>query len=108
MSYATPALVPASPWLGAAPPGRPTIALGRDPLTNEYSLKLTPAAGDKPWLWTVRTSAAGSWTTEVLPGWLRAHQLPNGPIDGVFVTAVSRTGVESASASAAVAVRAVP
>jgi uncharacterized lipoprotein YddW (UPF0748 family) len=108
VSYATPALIPASPWLGATPPGRPTIALGRDPLTNEYSLKLTPAAGDKPWLWTVRTSVEGSWTTEVLPGWLRTHQLPEGSIDGVFVTAVSRTGVESATASAGATVRVVP
>lgn len=108
VSYAAPALVPASPWLGPTPPGRPTIALGRDAITNEYSLKLTPAKGDKPWLWTVRTSVAGAWTTEVLPGWLRAHQLPEGPIDGVYVTSVSRTGVESAAASAAVAVRAIP
>jgi len=108
VSYATPALVPASPWLGATPPGRPTIALGRDPLTNEYSLKLTPAKGEKPWLWTVRTNVSGSWKSQVLPGWLRTHQLLEGLVDSVLVTAVSRTGIESAAATAGGSVHAIP
>ena len=36
-------LVPASPWLGAAPPAKPAVSLGRDAATDEYSLKLAPA-----------------------------------------------------------------
>ena len=58
-----------------------------------------PAKGEKPWLWTVRTSSGGVWTTEILPGWLRTHRLPVGQVDRVYVTAVSRTGVESAQVS---------
>jgi uncharacterized lipoprotein YddW (UPF0748 family) len=97
--YAAPALVPPSPWLGATPPGRPTIALRRDKATNEYSLTLTPAKGGKVWLWTVRTLVDGNWTSEVLPGSLRAHRLLAAKPERVYVTAVSRTGIESAAAS---------
>jgi uncharacterized lipoprotein YddW (UPF0748 family) len=100
-SYTTPALVPASPWLGATPPGKPVIALGRDAATNERSLKLTPAKGEKPWLWSVRTSADGVWTTEILPGWVRVHRLTADRVERVYVTAVSRTGVESPAAMVA-------
>ncbi len=98
--YADPTLVPASPWLGSTQPGKPSAALGRDAQTNEYSLKLVPAKGEKPWLWTVRTSSGGVWTTEILPGWLRTHRVSASQIDRVYVTAVSRTGVESAQAIA--------
>jgi uncharacterized lipoprotein YddW (UPF0748 family) len=98
--YAEPAMVPPSPWLGATPPGKPSVSLGRDAATNEYSLKLAPAKGERPWLWTIRTSAGGAWTTEILPGWLRTHRLSADRIDRVYVTAVSRTGVESATATA--------
>jgi hypothetical protein len=102
-SYATPALVPASPWLGATRPGKPTIALGRDPATNEYSLKLAPIKGERPWLWTVRAEVDGAWTTEILPGSLKVHRLAASRVDRVYVTAVSRTGVESAPAVAGTA-----
>ena len=98
--YGAPALVPASPWLGAAAPPRPTIALSKDRGTDEPVLKLTPAAGNTPWLWTVRTFANGTWTSEVLPGWLRSHRLPVAGAERVYVTAVSRTGVQSAAAVA--------
>jgi hypothetical protein len=93
--YAKPALVPASPWLGSVPPSKPVVSLGRDAATGEYSLSLAPKAGEKAWLWTVRTKADGAWTTEVLPGWLKLHRLPFAHVDEVYVTAVSRTGVES-------------
>ena len=98
--YAEPALVPASPWLGAKAPGKPAVSIGRDAGTGEYSLKLAPAKGGTVWLWTVRTRAGGEWTSEVLPGWLRTHRLPVDGADRVYVTAVSRTGIESAVATA--------
>jgi uncharacterized lipoprotein YddW (UPF0748 family) len=96
--YGEPALVPASPWLGAAPPGKPALALSRDATTNEYFLKLVPANGEKPWLWTVRRSSSAGWTTVVLPGWLRTHQILDGQVGRIYVTAVNRTGIESAPA----------
>ena len=99
--YAAPALVPASPWLGAKAPTRPTISLGKDRGTREPVLTLTPVKGTTPWLWTVRSLSNGTWTSEVLPGWLRSHRFAAAAVDRVYVTAVSRTGVESAAAFAA-------
>jgi uncharacterized lipoprotein YddW (UPF0748 family) len=94
--YARPALVPAMPWLGAARPAKPTASLGRDRATREYSLTLAPAKGSKVWLWAMRTRVGDEWTHEVLPGWLRAHRVAD-DVAEVYVTAVSRTGVESAA-----------
>src|SRR4029079_10687789 len=105
--YANPALVPASPWLGlkalgpASPgfgskaPGRPTIVTTRDAATNEAIVHFAPMKSEAVWLWAVRTSRGGSWTNEVLPGWLRSHQFTGATPDSVVVTAISRTGVES-------------
>lgn len=98
--YAEPALVPASPWLGSKAPGRPAIRLYRDKETGESTVQLAPAAGARVWLWTVRTHAGNEWKSEVLPGSLRAHRLPSQNYDEVVVTAVSRTGIESAAAEA--------
>jgi uncharacterized lipoprotein YddW (UPF0748 family) len=94
--YSAPALVPASPWLGAKAPARPTVTLGKSAVTGEYVATLTSPKGQTPWLWTVRSLANGAWTTEVLPGWLRTHRLASPAVEQVVVTAVSRTGVESA------------
>jgi len=93
--YGDPALVPASPWLGKTTPARPVISLGRDDDTGEYSLKLTPAKGEKVWLWNVRSKVGGEWKFEILPGATRVHRLAFPSVDEVLVTAVSRTGVES-------------
>ncbi len=97
--YAAPALIPASPWLGATPPAKPRITLGRDRATGDLDVSLTPGKGVKVWWWTVRSDSAGTWETEVLPGWLRTHRLPRSAVSEVVVTAVSRSGVESPPAS---------
>jgi len=94
--YAQPALVPASPWLGAARPGRPAVKLRRDPATNDQTIVMSPGSGPKVWLWTVRSRIDTGWTTEILPGWLRLHRLPERATQA-YVTAVSRTGVESSA-----------
>jgi uncharacterized lipoprotein YddW (UPF0748 family) len=98
--YAVPALVPASPWLGARVPGRPSIRVSRDSVTGDELVALAPAKNERVWLWTVRTFGASGWTSEVLPGWLRSHRLPDAAATRVVVTAVSRTGVESKPATA--------
>jgi uncharacterized lipoprotein YddW (UPF0748 family) len=97
--YTRPALVPASPWLDAKVPGRPTISFDRDAATNEALVHVAPAKGETVWLWAMRSLRAGVWTNEVLPGWLRSHQLIGGDADCVTVAAVSRTGIESPAAS---------
>jgi uncharacterized lipoprotein YddW (UPF0748 family) len=97
--YTRPALVPASPWLDAKAPGRPTLSFGRDAATNEAFVHVTPAKGETVWLWAMRSLRGGIWTNEVLPGWLRSHQLIGGDADSVTAAAVSRTGVEGPAAS---------
>ena len=105
--YAVPALVPASPWLGAHVPRRPSVRMARDTITGDLLVKLAPARAERVWLWTVRSLGANGWTTEVLPGWLRSHRLADPASTRVVVTAVSRTGIESppVMASAARALR---
>jgi uncharacterized lipoprotein YddW (UPF0748 family) len=93
-AYASPAIPPASPWLGARKPGRPTARFTRDKETDEPTITVAPATGERVWLWTVRSLIDGVWSSEVLPGSLRAHRLAGTPTR-VVVTAVSRTGVES-------------
>jgi uncharacterized lipoprotein YddW (UPF0748 family) len=97
--YAFPALVPASPWLGAKAPGAPSARIVHDTATGDLVMRLTPAqgGGERVWLWTVRSYANGRWVNEVLPGWLRAHRLAESATSRAVVTAVSRTGVESRS-----------
>lgn len=98
--YAEPALIPASPWLGARAPGRPSIRMSRDTVTGDMLVVLTPAKHERVWLWTVRALGPTGWTSEILPGWLRSHRLPDAADTRVVVTAVSRTGVESRAVTA--------
>jgi uncharacterized lipoprotein YddW (UPF0748 family) len=100
-AYPAPALVPASPWLHKTPPGRPLIGLKHDPATGEAFVTLTPADGQKPWLWVVQTRTDSGWSTEVLPGDGRTHAFAaGGDPDAVYVSAVDRTGNESPTAVA--------
>jgi hypothetical protein len=72
--------------------------VARDPVTGDLLLRMTAAAGgdSRVWLWTVRSLSKGVWTSEVLPGWLKLHRVPDAATTRVIVTVVSRTGVESA------------
>jgi hypothetical protein len=98
--YAAAALVPASPWLGGKRPAKPVVNLRPSAATGELIVTMTPAKGETPWLWTVRSLSNGVWTSEVLPGWMRSHRLAQTAADEVVVTAVSRTGIESVESSA--------
>jgi hypothetical protein len=93
--------VPASSWLDNTPPPRPTATLVALPATGEQYVRITPAKGELAWLWVVRTSRSGQWTTEILPNAVHLHRLAGtGPIDRVVVNAVDRVGNMSASAVA--------
>jgi hypothetical protein len=63
---------------------------------------MTAAGNARVWLWTVRSLSKGAWTSEVLPGRLKTHRLPDAATTRVILTAVSRTGVESAEVAVAV------
>jgi hypothetical protein len=84
--YRDEALPPASPWLGAAAPGRPTVSI-----SGGY-VEWRSTSGPKPFWFVVSERAGGKWTTHVLPG--RTTRLPIEPgADEVCVAAASRTAV---------------
>src|SRR4051812_25709895 len=89
--YVEPALVPASPWLDATPPPRPTATLLHSLVTGEPYVRLTPGKGEAPWLWVVRSLRSGQWTTEILPNAVRSHRLA-GDAERVVVNTVDRVG----------------
>jgi uncharacterized lipoprotein YddW (UPF0748 family) len=95
--YAEAALVPASPWLDRVAPKRPSAVVASDSATGEPLLRLTPAAGERTWLWVVQSRRGGEWMTRILPGAARVHRIEGGdssmPLpDVVYVRAVDRTG----------------
>ena len=91
--YRESALVPPSPWLGGAAPGKAMVALTRSGQTTQVSWQA--GAGTAPWLWVVQQRADGRWTSEILPSDRSSAVLrgtAKGPPDMVSVTAVSRLG----------------
>ena len=95
-SYAEQALVPASPWLSKAVPGRPQAVPRMDMRSGGMFLDLDPAVGDAaPWLWVVQARSASGWTTQIIPGTQDTHLLASpgerSPSD-VWAYAVGRTG----------------
>ena len=95
--YASPALVPASPWLSKTRPARPGVRLRTDSSSGERIVRLSPGDGRPVRWWTVRVLDQGEWRTWVLPGAQR--QLVVAERDAaaprVLVTAVDRYGTES-------------
>jgi len=96
-AYAQPALVPASPWLGALPPGKPKLTVAED---SHTSLRLQWQAADNPaWQWVLQFRTNQVWTTEILPAartnWAFAKPAP----DLISISAVDR--VDNVGAPAA-------
>ncbi|KQQ88495.1 glycoside hydrolase family 10 protein [Massilia sp. Leaf139] len=94
-SYATPALVPATPWLGNVKPGLPRVKALRN--GNAVDLKLT--AGKANALYTVWARHGNEWRFNVVPAtkldWKVQDDAQLGAPDAVFVGAVDRLGIES-------------
>lgn len=90
--YLHPALVPASPWLDAAAPGAPKLAI--EPSTS-VGLKVTwEQTGTKPsrW-WVLQTKNGSEWTTEIVPGQRASHVLNPAPQpEVVALTAIDQCG----------------
>jgi len=62
--YSDPALVPASPWLGAVSPGEPVIRAR----TTRGQLKIQwKSTSGQVWQWLLREKISGDWVTELLP-----------------------------------------
>lgn len=84
--YKTPALVPASPWLDAAPPAPPTIT------QTQASLTVTSAANEEVRWWVIRMHDSAGWTTKIQFGTPAPLIILNNSNDRVLVQAVDRAG----------------
>lgn len=93
-SYATPALIPASPWLDDAAPAAPSLTL--EALGNRHMLHVE--SEEAAWLWVVRTRHSGGWVMEIVPGWQHVLHLSDRTVREVVVSAVDRVGNESSPA----------
>lgn len=101
--YADVALVPASKWLDTRAPPKPVITLKVNRENGASVVDLDSDREVRPWLWTVRTRFGNGWTTQIVPGWVTKHYVSfrNAPVpEEVFVTAVDRSGNESAITNA--------
>jgi uncharacterized lipoprotein YddW (UPF0748 family) len=63
--YATPALVPACPWLSKEAPAQPTVSAHET--RRELKLNWKAGAGEV-WRWVLQKKNGQGWTTEILPG----------------------------------------
>jgi uncharacterized lipoprotein YddW (UPF0748 family) len=95
--YAAPALVPASPWLGAAAPGKPSVTVRK---AGGPIIEWSPARGVLAWQWLWQEKTGDVWATELLPGTQTSRPIRSSPASAhyIVVTALSRTGILSPSA----------
>ncbi len=103
-AYPTPALVPASPWLGSAPPSRPEVALREGAGEGGHSLQIRSPEGENVRLWALYTRERDGWHfRQVLPANPRNQGTIRIPasrerITRIAVSAVDRVGNESEKA----------
>jgi len=83
--YREAALVPASPWLDATPPGAPSLSF------SAGTVQITSAAGEPARWWAVRQRAGSTWKARVLFGDQRTLLVDAG-VDRVLVQAVDQAG----------------
>ena len=94
--YAVPALVPSSPWQGAAVPRTPAIAVAAALVGDMLTIARRPADDVKWWLIQTRTGEA--WRTRIMDGALTQVAMSTFGADGdgpevLALTPVGRTGV---------------
>ncbi len=98
--YHNPALVPASPWLGAKAPEVPVFGGTLDVAGRALRLRWKNRDDQKNIAqWAVQLCVGGNWSTLIFPGarvgsnvWIDPNKLP----DFVALTAVDRVGNQSA------------
>lgn len=97
-TYATPALMPASPWLDDKAPPAPRVAL-KTQGPGSATVTLRPGAGEKPWQWATWAKYGDTWEFFVHPGVDRSIEMPSVKdgrnLAAVVVSAVDRSGNES-------------
>ncbi|MGH7669103.1 MAG: glycoside hydrolase family 10 protein, partial [Gemmatimonadaceae bacterium] len=95
--YASPALVPSSPWLGTTKPIRPSVSLSLA-AGGARVVEFAPGDGRSPHQWVVQVRVDSVWHTAIVSGTARAYPLGGGleTADAVSVIAVDRVGNTSA------------
>ena len=94
--YQQPALMPPSPWLGRAQPGKPKLMVPKGEAGSQLEISWTAGGPGKAWLWLMQTRTGGRWTEEILPS-ARTTRIWNSALpEVVSVMAVSRNGELSA------------
>jgi uncharacterized lipoprotein YddW (UPF0748 family) len=89
-SYRQPALIPASPWLDAAPPAPPKVSVTAG--KNSAHVRWQNTAVEPLDGWLVQSRANGMWTTQIFPGGRGDGYLDNASPDAISVRAVDRAG----------------
>jgi hypothetical protein len=74
--YVVPALVPASPWLGAEAPGKPLLQSAF--VGGEWKLDWR-SSGGIVWQWVLQKKSGSHWSTEILPGAKTSETIKPGP-----------------------------
>ncbi|MFO0844482.1 MAG: family 10 glycosylhydrolase [Gemmataceae bacterium] len=91
--YAEPALVPASPWLGKAPPAKPTVS--RLERREGLLLDIRPAGQDVR-LHVVRQLVGGKWSVDIVPATRSDNRWSSEQKPAkVVVSSIDRVGLES-------------
>ena len=86
--YAQPALVPASPWIAAAPPPKPKLTADAGANSVSFHWEKNDAAR---W-WLFQTCVGSNWAAEVFPAYCAGRNFSNSKPDAVSIRAVDRLG----------------
>ncbi len=96
LAYQSPALIPATPWLGQETPAAPAVQTRRS--GNALQLNFGPGA-KPPAHYALWSRYGATWRFAVVPGgradWLLADDALAGPASVVVVSAIDRLGNES-------------
>ncbi len=95
-AYALPALVPASPWIQAAPPDQPKMKLTVE--KNSVRAQWEISSDEKVRWWLLQFRANAIWTTEIFPANQTSRTFENSSPDAIAIRAVDRLGNLSAPA----------
>jgi len=93
--YPQQALMPPSPWLGGAQPGKPTLAVSNGGSGSRLEIRWAPSGSDNTWLWLLQTRSGGMWKAEILPRTRTTRLWTGAPPEVVALSAVNRVGVVS-------------
>ncbi len=94
-AYATPALVPAFPWLPGDAPAAPEVR-ARSPRDDPDAVMIEVAPHpEAAWLLAMWARRGEQWTFSVAPLAAGAARIAGKPVDALVVSAVSRAGLES-------------